>query len=44
MAPKKQAAKKSDKNAFMMNTLFIDANGKTPTPKKGLVPTSKKKK
>jgi hypothetical protein len=43
MAIKKTAAKKN-KDTYMMNTLFIDDNGKAASPKKGVLPTVKKKK
>ena len=41
---KKTAAKKNNNDTYMMNTLFIDDNGKTASPKKGVLPTVKKKK
>jgi hypothetical protein len=44
MATKKTAAKKDNKNSYMMNTLFVDDNGKTVSPKKGVLPAVKKKK
>ena len=44
MAAKKTSAKKDNKNTYMMNTLFIDDNGKTASPKKGVLPVVKKKK
>ena len=44
MAIKKTAAKKDNKNTYMMNTLFIDDNGKATSPKKGVLPVVKKKK
>jgi len=44
MAIKKTAAKKNNKDTYMMNTLFIDDNGKTVSPKKGVLPVVKKKK
>jgi hypothetical protein len=44
MSQKKAAAKKSSKSPFMMNTLFIDDNGKAVTPKNGILPVVKKKK
>ena len=44
MATKNTAAKKDNKNTYMMNTLFIDDNGKAVSTKKGVLPTVKKKK
>ena len=44
MAAKKASAKKDNTNTNMMNTLFIDDNGKAASPKKGVLPTVKKKK
>lgn len=44
MATKKTAAKKNNKDTYMMNTLFIDDNGKAVSTKKGVLPSVKKKK
>lgn len=44
MAAKKTAAKKDNNNTYIMNTLFIDDNGKAASPQKGVLPTVKKKK